>query len=46
MTLLELCKREKCTPQEMEKVYYFYLAMKYSPYLHELHVILKRLTEK
>lgn len=43
MTLKELCEHENCTPEETEKVYYYYLAMKYGPRLHELHVILKRL---
>lgn len=43
MTLKELCEQEQCTPEEMEKVYYYYLAMKYAPYLRELHMITKRL---
>ncbi len=46
MTLKELCEREKCTPEETEKVFIYFLAMTYGPYLMELHVIIKRLIGK
>jgi hypothetical protein len=46
MTLKELCEQHNLTREETEKVYHYYLAMKYGQYLHELHVILKRLCGK
>jgi hypothetical protein len=46
MTLQQLCDEHKLTPEEREKVYIYFLAMRYGPYLLELHVLLKRLNGK